>query len=249
MRRIFVFGSNLAGRHGRGAALTARRLHGAALGTGCGPTGNAYAIPTKNAALHPLSLPSVIGGIQSFLDFAREHMHDGTVFDVTRIGCGLAGFTDEQIAPAFADAPANCVLPYRWQLLLGRESTPRVIVAGSRSFDDYVVLKAELDFLLGTLKQNPIIVSGSARGTDQLGERYANERCWHVLTFPADWKAHGKSAGMMRNTRMAWSASHLVAFWDGESPGTKHMIETATSEGLDVRIVPILKTHNNEKTP
>lgn len=110
---IFVFGSNLAGRHGKGAALFAFQHHGAKYGVGEGPTGNAYAIPTKNVVLQPLALDIIDYHVGVFLFYARQHPE--LQFEVTRIGCGLAGYSDHQIAPMFAEAPANCVLPKGWR--------------------------------------------------------------------------------------------------------------------------------------
>lgn len=109
---IFVFGSNLAGRHGKGAALFARQNHGAIYGQGIGLQGNSYAIPTKNMSIQVLPLPLIEGFVQEFITFAVEHPEMS--FNVTRIGCGLAGYTDEQIAPMFHTAPPNCNLPEGW---------------------------------------------------------------------------------------------------------------------------------------
>jgi hypothetical protein len=111
-RRVFVFGSNLAGRHGAGAALAARRQHGAEYGVGVGPTGWAYAIPTKDEQLRTLPLAEIQPHVDEFLRYAREH--PDKVFYVTRVGCGLAGYTDRDIAPMFALAPSNCDLPTEW---------------------------------------------------------------------------------------------------------------------------------------
>lgn len=108
-RRIFVFGSNLAGRHGKGAALTAKRHHGAIQGVGEGPQGDSYAIPTKDSNLQPLPLPAIGAGVRQFLEFAKKH-HD-LDFEVTAIGTGLAGYTPQNIAPMFRDAPGNVHLP------------------------------------------------------------------------------------------------------------------------------------------
>lgn len=110
--KIFVFGSNLAGRHGAGAALHARRNFGACLGVGEGRTGNAYALPTKDHWLCPLALPKISNHVQTFLRYAREHPE--LDFQVTRVGCGLAGYTDEEIGPMFTGAPYNCALPPGW---------------------------------------------------------------------------------------------------------------------------------------
>lgn len=109
---IFVFGSNLAGRHGKGAALCARRQHGAEYGVGVGRTGQAYAIPTKDTQLQTLSLSVIASYVADFLDYARNHPE--LTFNVTRIGCGLAGYSDHEIAPLFEGAPTNCILPGEW---------------------------------------------------------------------------------------------------------------------------------------
>lgn len=109
-RRIFVFGSNLAGRHGKGAALEAWKHWGAQYGRGSGPTGDAYAIPTKDAALRTLPLEVIGRHVVAFLDYAREFPQ--LEFYVTRVGCGLAGYTEEQIRPMFEGAPDNCVFTW-----------------------------------------------------------------------------------------------------------------------------------------
>ncbi len=94
---IFVFGSNMEGNHAGGAARTARRLFGAVQGQGVGLQGQSYAIPTMQGGVETIK-PYV----DEFIELAREW--DQTTFYVTRIGCGIAGFKDEEIAPLFADA-------------------------------------------------------------------------------------------------------------------------------------------------
>ncbi len=111
-RTIFVFGSNLAGRHGKGAALYARQHHGAIYGQGEGLQGDSYAIPTKDAFLRTMPLAEIEARVARFLTFARQF---NARFVVTRIGCGLAGYTDAQIAPMFANSPDNCILPDGWR--------------------------------------------------------------------------------------------------------------------------------------
>ena len=112
MRPIFVFGSNLAGRHGKGAALCAFKEHGAIYGKGTGLQGSSYAIPTKDENLNTLPLVNIQEYVLEFLLFADNHPE--FIFKVTRIGCGLAGYKDEDIAPMFKDAPYNCLLPEGW---------------------------------------------------------------------------------------------------------------------------------------
>lgn len=117
--------------------------------------------------------------------------------------------------------------------------TSRIIIAGGRGFSDFDLLCRTCDRYLSRLAQDYeiTIISGGARGADALGERYARERGLRVARFPADWEAHGRSAGYRRNVTMAENADCLIAFWDGASRGTKHMIDTATARGLKVRVV------------
>jgi hypothetical protein len=110
---IFVFGSNLAGRHGKGAALCARLQHGAIYGQGEGLQGQSYGIPTKGTHIETLSLEAITFNVSKFIKVAQQHPE--MTFNVTRIGCGLAGYTDAQIAPMFAGAPPNCNLPEGWR--------------------------------------------------------------------------------------------------------------------------------------
>jgi hypothetical protein len=114
---VFVFGSNLAGRHGAGAALTARFRYGAVLGVGEGRTGDSYAIPTKDHGLRTLPLEQIRAAVAVFVQYATAH--PALRFRVTRVGCGLAGYVDEQIAPMFAAAPDNCDLPAGWRAPAG----------------------------------------------------------------------------------------------------------------------------------
>ena len=106
---IFVFGSNEAGRHGRGAALEARKHWGAETGVGIGRTGQAYAIPTKDRNLRVLPLETIAGFVDYFLHYAGEHPE--LTFLLTKIGCGLAGYTESEIGPMFSEAPPNVVQP------------------------------------------------------------------------------------------------------------------------------------------
>lgn len=113
---IFVFGSNLAGRHGAGAAKVAYNRFGAIYGVGQGHTGNAYAIPTKDQNLRTLSLDVIQNEIHVFLEYANNH--NDSRFFITRIGCGLAGFRDNDIAPRFICASENCDFPEEWSVFL-----------------------------------------------------------------------------------------------------------------------------------
>ena len=106
---IFVFGSNLAGRHGRGAAHEALLRHGAVYGQGYGPQGNSYAIPTKDERLRSLPLSEIARHVEAFLSYARANPR--LTFQLTPIGCGLAGYSPRDIAPMFDDVPPNVIRP------------------------------------------------------------------------------------------------------------------------------------------
>ena len=136
----------------------------------------------------------------------------------------------------------------------------RIIIAGGRDFNDYELLKKSVFGIIFDLecrntvtgignasseKEKHLIefISGTARGADQLGERFVSESIWSVKRFPANWDLHGKSAGYIRNKQMAEYAVSdnsygvLIAFWDGKSRGTMHMINLAKKHGLEVHII------------
>ena len=109
----------------------------------------------------------------------------------------------------------------------------RVIIAGSRSFVNYNLLAERISKL--PIKITTII-SGAARGADQLGEWYGHVHDIPVEKFPANWKKYGKRAGYLRNVEMADNADALIAFWDGTSRGTQHMINIALEKRLLVMV-------------
>ena len=113
---IFVFGSNLAGRHGRGAALVAKRSFNAKRWVGQGRTGHAYAIPTKDADLQVLSLRAIRKHVRAFREYTKQHKE--LTFFITRIGCGLAGHPDAEIARMFRGATRRCSFPLNWKPFL-----------------------------------------------------------------------------------------------------------------------------------
>lgn len=110
----------------------------------------------------------------------------------------------------------------------------KVIIAGSRDFDDYETLCKVCDFMLS--RQTEVeIVSGNARGADLLGEKYAKERGYLIKQFKPDWSV-GKSAGFLRNKEMADYAEAAIIFWDEKSKGAKHMIDLARKKNLKVKV-------------
>lgn len=122
----------------------------------------------------------------------------------------------------------------------------RVIIAGSRDFDDFPKLMNSCTDILSKVETDAErirVISGTARGTDKLGEQYAKIAGYELSKFPANWDGLGKRAGYVRNADMAkfscenGNQGMLIAFWDGKSKGTKHMIDLAKKYGLEVHIV------------
>ena len=105
-------------------------------------------------------------------------------------------------------------------------------IVGSRTFNDYEKLKSRV----ALFDDVELIVSGGADGADSLGEKYADENQILLEKYPAEWKKFGKSAGYIRNLTMAEVGDALIAFWDGQSKGTKHMINIAYKHNLKIYI-------------
>ena len=122
------------------------------------------------------------------------------------------------------------------------EKKHNIVVAGSRSFKNYKQLCDELDKYIKALKGASVcIISGGARGADELGEEYAKERGYELKVIKAQWEKYGKSAGFIRNSEvldyLKDNGNGIVfAFWDTKSSGTKHIIENARKRGIKVKI-------------
>ena len=116
----------------------------------------------------------------------------------------------------------------------------KVIIAGTRTFSNYELLKSKCDYYLAELvKDNPItIVSGKEpNGADKLGEAYAKEMGYPVDPYPADWDTLDKAAGPIRNKAMAQEADIAIIFWDGKSPGSKNMISQCKKYDVKYRVI------------
>ena len=113
----------------------------------------------------------------------------------------------------------------------------KVIVAGGRDFTNYRLTERVLDHLLQNHERKDVaIVCGEARGADAMGRRYAEDRGISIDSHPANWDELGLRAGHIRNAEMAKVGTHLVAFWDSKSKGTKGMINIAKKKGLIVKV-------------
>lgn len=113
---VFVFGSNLAGHHHGGSAREAVLSHGAIFGEPIGHHGGSYAIPTLNHKFQKLALYDIGAHVDDFIEYAKSHPE--LTFNIVAIGCGIAAFSPDEIAPMFADAPDNCILPKEFTQVL-----------------------------------------------------------------------------------------------------------------------------------
>lgn len=113
----------------------------------------------------------------------------------------------------------------------------RTIIAGSRGITGVLALRLVEEAVLAARWTPSVILSGTAGGVDRAGEQWAKDHGVPVERFPAEWNRHGRKAGALRNIRMAENADALIAVWDGESAGTKHMIEEARKRGLFLKVL------------
>ena len=115
----------------------------------------------------------------------------------------------------------------------------KLIIAGSRTFTDYQLLCQTLAPEKHRITQ---VITGGARGADRLGIRWAVSHSVRLKGFPADWQRFGKSAGVRRNFQMAQAGVVLIAFWDGQSPGTAHMVQCLRQLGKPVVVIRVEAT-------
>lgn len=115
----------------------------------------------------------------------------------------------------------------------------KVVIAGGRDFKDFTLLCNTMDFLLKekVKTHNITIISGGARGADNLAKLYARLRGFNLVVMNADWDTHDKAAGFIRNKQMADYTNVVVCFWDNKSRGTKHMIDITTKAGKPLRVI------------
>lgn len=115
----------------------------------------------------------------------------------------------------------------------------KLVVARCRDYNDYDRTKKILDQFYNKFKNDLIILSGGAKGTDSLGERYAKENNLQLQVFPANWTRYGKKAGPIRNEQMAKACNAVLTFWDGKSKGTRSMLKLAKKYNKKIYIIKI----------
>lgn len=220
---VFVFGSNLAGRHGAGAALAAWERSGAIPGKGDGLQGQSYAVPVKDSQLCVLGLDVIHAHViwLSALAYRQPELQ----FFITRVGCGLAGYRDEDIAPMFRLMPSSrCNFPEAWRPWIKAESDPiRHVYAGIGARTTPEDVQATMTKIARRLlRREYVLRSGAAAGADAAFEAGAGDACQIFLPWP----------GYNRN-RSIWGHPHpatlpvaaqLHPAWGGLKPAVRNLM-------------------------
>ncbi len=258
---VFVFGSNPEGRHGLGAARVAKDRFGARYGVGEGLVGNSYALPTKdlrvtaNRGLRSIAPEAITESVKRMYGTARQN--PDRLFCIAYRNtddASLNGYTGHEMMDMFNAAgpvPGNVVFSQEWALsghldvslfqaaVPVKESPEKgvsVAIVGGRDFEDYSLVENTLSQLMVRYDITKV-VSGGARGADSLAERWADAHGISKQVFPADWDRYGRSAGFRRNKDIVANADMVVAFWDGQSRGTKNTLDLTRDAGKPLFVV------------
>lgn len=226
----FVFGSNLAGRHGKGAALLARTYRGARTGKGYGPQGTCYALPTKDVDLKILSLKEISKHVSDFLAYAQSRPNE--VFQLTRVGCGLTGYRDSEIAPMFYSAPKNIILPGIWRQMREIDFVSVSIIADEYSTEEQI--QERIEHLIET-KGNPIfsVIAGTVaeRAIIDLADRKPGLRIQCFSPNPGLYKDSAKACLEMA---MVWAASEIQLIGPEQGSLLQRIQSIAQENGVSV---------------
>ena len=209
MAIIFVFGSNLAGRHGAGAALDARKNHGAIYGQGVGLQGNSYAVPTKDEHIKTLPYERIEVYVRDFIRFACQHPEH--TFNVTPIGTGRARVPVDVMKRMFANAIglSNVNLP---TLFKSPAKVMKIGLVGSSHAGENNV-GALSEYLAKLNPETDTVVSGAGKGVDTIIARLARAKGFNVIEFkPTAYSWEGVGGFMERNLQIAKESDRVVSF-------------------------------------
>ena len=210
MKSIFVFGSNLAGRHGAGSALYARQNHGAIYGQGIGLQGNSYAVPTKDEHIKTLPYERIEAYVRDFIRFACQHPE--LTFNVTAIGTGRARIPVDVMKRMFSNTigMSNVKLPKEF-LSINKVSVNKMIigiVGSSKAGEDCV--GSLNDYLVKLNPATDTICSGGGKGVDTIVARLAKAKGFNVIEFKPT--AYNWDEFKKRNLQIAEKSNRVVSF-------------------------------------
>lgn len=228
--KIFVYGDNVIHKGKAGQAIIR-------------DCPNAFGVPTKRLPTmdHNAFFRDTIDdklAVARALTKLRLLAYNGKtiVFPSNGLGTGLADMGNT--APQLFIWMNNFIEKNFLKFKVAKTYPVKIIVAGSRQINDYELISKTLDEHILN-KKNTVVISGNAKGPDKLGLRYAKANKMEYEIYEADWDKYGKSAGYKRNLEMASNADELIAFWDGKSKGTEHMIDIAKKEKIKVKIITV----------
>jgi hypothetical protein len=203
---IFVFGSNLAGQHLGGAAAFAVKHFNAEFGIGEGPTGKSYAVPTKDEHLDSLPLTDIQWHVEQLLAYARTQRD--ARFQVTRLDCGIAGFSDAQIAPMFKKTSDNLFVPGRWLVLNRQLDRARLFVEG-----DFLVKAERIEKTLNECTapwgKNIEVVTTGIGAVNDIVRAWARRKELPWTPFLADKDKFGDDSEVILDDQLAWYCTPL----------------------------------------
>ena len=231
---VFVFGSNLAGRHGKGAAETARKYYHAEYGVGEGPTGMSYALPTMDENIRKLPLSDIQWYTDQFLAYARSEREK--FFQVTRVGCGLAGYQDAQILPFFKRVPDNVFLPGRWLSMSKQLDRARLFVDGSEKITAATIEKTLSENTLHWGRRFEVVTSNNSF-VGEVARAWARRQDIAWTPCPPDVERFGPDANTMLHPQLGWYCTHMIAFPHGPDALLDERILFLQKEGLKVKVV------------
>ena len=251
----FVFGSNLAGRHGKGAAKWAHDYFGAIYGKGVGEQNSCYAIPTKSKHLKTLGISEIFKYVHDFITYSRNHPN--ITFQLTPIGCGLAGYTPKDIAPLFIDLPDNVLIPEEFEDCIPVTTHPtRLLISGSRGISGSVTLADKISRLTQSLDSSKMaVICRTMNGADTIGKQWAEDNeiditeCtprWQSINSPTatiarspSGKEYNANAIYDLNAHMVAMATHAILIWDGISTETQHLNKLLEYAKIKKRIIKV----------
>lgn len=237
---VFVFGTDIDGRHESESGRMAMRLHGAQRGTRNGLTGNAYAIPSVASDGTPLRLAVMANYVTPFIEYATAHPR--TIFQIARFGAGGAEHSDEDMAGLFAKVPANCRLPGRWQTLIDQSLAARLLVFDPSAQNDldlwreqfaqYIALNAPL----WNAPAVEVVSVGSARAI-VANDKIAKQLELKHRIFGPDESRFGANATVAAEYEAVWYSTHVLSvadFAQTAHPEQMRIMRAAARAGLPV---------------
>ena len=244
---IYVFGSDLAGKHDHDTAAFAARVHGAEQGTGSGLSGNAYAIPYRSSERNLLPVDVIKNYIDSFFTYAEEHAD--TQFQIARFGCESGAHDDDLIARLFGQAPKNCQLPGLWLRIVDSKQPARLLVFDpgahmkDEAWQDRLKQYLSLNTPLWDVPSIEMVSIGTAR------EVVANDVCAkrfelkHRIFGPNE-AYYGTNAQTAAENKTIWYATHVLCIFDFELTGQPNQIRLMSAAARNGLLVDQIDTNS-----